>query len=189
MLQHREKNACTRDFLRQAFLLRRIASDYGIPFIINDRVDVALACEADGVHLGQEDMECALARRLTGPDMILGVSVSTPDEAVEAEAAGADYLGVGPIFSTPTKPDAVPAIGLEMIETIRRRVRLPLVAIGGINQANAGEIIRRGADGIAVVSAIIAAPEPRDAARRLGEIAGEELRGSAARGRAIRAGK
>ncbi len=167
VVQLREKNAGAREFLDQAFTLRQAASDLAIPLIINDRVDIALACRADGVHLGQEDMNCALARRIVGEDMIIGVSVSTVDEAQEAEADGADYLGVGPLFATPTKADALPATGLGVLRTIRQAVRIPLVGIGGITYANAGDVIRAGAHGIAVVSAIIASPNPGAAARAL----------------------
>ncbi len=167
VIQLREKDAGTRQFLEQAFALRQTASDLAIPFIINDRVDIALACCADGVHLGQGDMNCALARRIAGKDMIIGVSVSTADEALEAEADGADYLGVGPLFATPTKADALPAKGLGVLRTVRQAVRIPLVGIGGINYTNAGDVIRAGADGIAVVSAIIASPNPGAAARAL----------------------
>jgi thiamine-phosphate pyrophosphorylase len=167
VVQLREKNAGAREFIEQAFALRQAASDLAIPLIINDRVDIALACRADGVHLGQGDMHCALARRIAGEDMIIGVSVSTADEALEAEAEGADYLGVGPLFATPTKADALPATGLGVLRTIRQAVRIPLVGIGGINHTNAGDVIRAGADGIAVVSAIIASPNPGAAARAL----------------------
>ncbi len=167
VVQLREKDAGARAFLDEAFALRQAASDLAIPLIINDRVDIAMACRADGVHLGQGDMHCALARRIAGKDMIIGVSVSTVDEALEAEADGADYLGVGPLFATPTKADALPPTGLGVLQTIRQAVRIPLVGIGGINHTNAGDVIRAGADGIAVVSAIIASPNPGAAARAL----------------------
>jgi thiamine-phosphate pyrophosphorylase len=167
VVQLREKDAGTREFLDQAFVLRRTASELGIPLIINDRVDVALVCRADGIHLGQEDMSCALARPIVGEDMIIGVSVSTVDEALEAEADGADYLGVGPLFATATKPDALPATGLDVLRAIRRAVRIPLVGIGGINDANAGDVVGAGADGVAVVSAIVASPDPCAAARAI----------------------
>jgi thiamine-phosphate pyrophosphorylase len=167
VVQLREKDVGTREFLEQAFVLRQAASELGIPLIINDRVDIALACRADGVHLGQEDMHCAFARRIVGEDMIIGVSVSTADEALEAEADGADYLGVGPLYATATKPDALPATGLGVLRSIRRAVRIPLVGIGGITDANAGAVISAGADGVAVVSAIVASPDPAAAARAL----------------------
>ncbi len=148
-------------------MLRQAAFELGIPLIINDRVNIALACRADGVHLGQADMHCALARRIAGKDMFVGVSVSTADEALEAEADGADYLRVGPLFATPTKADALPPTGLGVLRSIRLAVRIPLVGIGGITYTNAGAVIRAGADGVAVVSAIIASPDPGAAARAL----------------------
>ncbi len=167
VVQLREKDAGAREFLDQAFALWQAASDLAFPIIIHDRLDIAMACRADGVHLGQGDMHCAYARRIAGKDMIIGVSVSTADEALEAEADGADYLGVGPLFATPTKADALPPTGLGVLRTIRQAVRIPLVGIGGINHTNAGDVIRAGADGIAVVSAIIASPNPGAAARAL----------------------
>ncbi len=167
ILQLREKDVATRLFLERAFVLRQVALELGIALVINDRVDVALACRADGVHLGQSDMPCALARRLVGEKMLIGVSVGTVDEAVEAEADGADYLGVGPLFATFTKPDALPATGLDLLRSIRRAVRIPLVGIGGIKRENAGEVIGAGAHGVAVVSAIVSAPDPGAAAGAL----------------------
>jgi len=167
VVQLREKDAGAREFLDQAFTLRQVTAELAIPFIINDRVDIALACSADGIHLGQEDMPCTLARRITGEDMMIGVSVSTVDEALEAQADGADYLGVGPLFPTPTKADALPATGLGVLHSIRRAVRIPLVGIGGLTPANAGDVMRAGADGVAVVSAIVASPDPGAAARAL----------------------
>lgn len=175
-VQLREKNATTREFIEQASALRKTTIELAIPLIINDRVDIALACRADGVHLGQSDMQCALARRIVGKDMIIGVSVSTVDEAVEAEADGADYLGVGPLYATLTKPDALPATGLSLLSTIGRAVRIPLVGIGGITYENGGEVIRAGADGVAVVSAIIASADPQAAARALRAEIDEALR-------------
>ena len=119
------------------------------------------------MHLGQEDLPCDLARRLLGPERLLGVSVSTPEEARQAEAAGADYLGVSPIFVTPTKQDTPAATGLAGLRAIRAVTALPLVAIGGLSATNAGEVMAAGADGIAVVSALMAAADPREAARAL----------------------
>ncbi len=161
VVQLREKDAGAREFLDKAFALRQAVSDLTIPLIINDRVDIALACRADGVHLGQEDVHCALARRIAGKDMNTGVSVSSADEALEAEADGADYLGAGPLFATPAKADALPPTGIGVLRTFRLAVRIPMVGIGGITYTNAGDVIRAGADGVAVVSAIIASPNPR----------------------------
>lgn len=166
-VQLREKEATARQFLQQGEALRRATSKLGIPFLVNDRVDIAQACGADGVHLGQSDMPCALARRILGEGRIIGVSVSTLEEAVEAQAEGADYLGVGPVFATSTKTDALPATGLGLLEAIGHAVAIPLVGIGGINQTNAGEVILAGASGVAVVSAIIAGADPGKAARSL----------------------
>ncbi len=165
VVQLREKNLSTREFVRQALALKSAVSGMGIPFIINDRVDIALACEAAGVHLGQDDMNCALARRIVGKDVLIGVSVSTAEEARQAEAEGADYLGVGPVFQTTTKTDASQPTGLAVLSEIRRIVRIPFVGIGGITPANAADVIRSGADGVAVVSAIVASLDPHHAAR------------------------
>lgn len=167
IVQIREKTLGGRAFFEAALSLRRLLDELGRPLIVNDRLDIALACGAAGVHLGQEDLPCAEARRLAGPDVLIGVSVSTPGEAVQAERDGADYLGVSPVFDTPTKTDAPPAVGLEGLRRIREVTSLPLVAIGGIHPFNAAEVIRAGADGIAVVSAIMAAPDPCLAATTL----------------------
>jgi thiamine-phosphate pyrophosphorylase len=167
MVQLREKTLDTRSFFHRAIVLKQLTDGAGVPLIINDRLDIAMACGAAGVHLGQEDLECAAARRIAGNRMILGVSVSTPGEALAARAQGADYLGVSPVFSTPTKPDAPVSTGLEGLREIRRTVHIPLVAIGGINEANAAHVIQAGADGIAVVSAIVASASPCLAARQL----------------------
>lgn len=167
IVQLREKIAGTREFLNQAFALRKVTKESGIPLIINDRVDIALACGADGVHLGQEDMACTLARPLVGNQMIIGVTVNTPDEAVEAQAAGADYLGAGPVFATSTKTDSSVPIGLAGLREICQVVSIPVVGIGGINAVNAREVIRCGAEGIAVVSAIVASQNPLSAALEL----------------------
>lgn len=167
VVQLREKAASSREMLRRARALKEILAPRGVPLIVNDRCDVALAARADGVHVGQGDLPCALVRELAGPGLVIGVSVSTVEEAVQAERDGADYLGVSPVFETPTKADTPPAAGLDGLRRIREAVRLPLVAIGGIRAGNAAAAIRAGADGIAVVSAIMAAPDPRAAARAL----------------------
>ena len=167
VVQLREKDLSTGDFLRQAFSLKELTDRMGVPLIINDRLDIAMACGTAGVHLGQDDMDCAQARRIAGEEMVIGVSVSSPEEAVKAELDGASYLGVSPVFSTPTKTDAPAPAGLEGLCRIREMVRIPLVGIGGISAANAPDVIRSGADGIAVVSAIMASSDPCMAARRL----------------------
>lgn len=167
VVQYREKAASTRQMIAEAQALRELTRRAGVPLIVNDRLDVALAIDADGVHVGQDDMPAALARRLIGPDKILGVSAANLAEAMQAAQDGADYLGVGPIFATPTKPDAAPPIGMEGLRAICRQVALPIVAIGGINAANAADAIRAGAHGIAVVSAVVAAEDVAAAASQL----------------------
>jgi thiamine-phosphate pyrophosphorylase len=164
VVQLREKNLDTRAFVELALAVKRLLSPHGVPLLINDRVDVALAAGADGVHVGQDDMPAALARKLIGAEKLLGLSVHTLEEALAAEDADVDYLGVGPIFATQTKPDAKAPIGPEGLARIRSATGRPLVGIGGIGPENAAEVIRAGAAGVAVVSAICAADSPRDAA-------------------------
>jgi thiamine-phosphate pyrophosphorylase len=166
-VQLREKECSTREFVDLARRLKAILAPAGIPLIINDRVDVALAARADGVHIGQSDMEYRDARALLGPDAIVGLSVETTAQADEAEALDADYLSVSPIFPTPTKTDTAAAWGIGGLAALRKASRHVLVAIGGINAANAAGVIDAGADGIAVVSAICEARDPEEAARRL----------------------
>jgi thiamine-phosphate pyrophosphorylase len=166
-VQLREKNIGTREFIEAAQALLAGLRPLGVPLIINDRVDVALAVGADGVHLGQRDMPVADARRLGPPAWIIGVSAESLADAIRAEKEGADYIGVSPVFATPTKTDAAPPLGLAGLRTIRAAVKIPLVAIGGIHAENAREVIRAGADGLAVVSAIVSAASPREAAAAL----------------------
>ncbi len=166
-VQLREKDLSTRLFVQEAMRVKRLLAPYGVPLIINDRVDVALAAEADGVHIGQDDMPYSLARKLLGPRAIVGLSVETLEQVLEAEAFDVDYLGVSPVFPTPTKPDAGPAWGLEGLARARQHSHHPLVAIGGLNAGNAGAVVRAGADAIAVVSAICSADDPRRAAEEL----------------------
>ena len=179
VIQLRDKEASTRELLRMALELRRVTREAGALFIVNDRLDVALASEADGVHVGQDDMPAELTRKLVGPKMIVGVSCKNVAEALDALAAGADYLGVGAIYPTPTKPDVGDAIGLAPIGEIRRATGLPIVAIGGVNATNAAEVIAAGADGIAVVSAVYGQPDPRRASERLLAIVRDALRATA----------
>jgi thiamine-phosphate pyrophosphorylase len=139
----------------------------GVPLLVNDRVDIALACGAAGVHLGQEDIPVAAARRLLGPGAAIGVSVNTPEEASRAERDGADYVGAGPAYATATKETALDVLGPAGIGAIKRATRLPVVAIGGVGPANAADLAAAGADGIAVVSAILGAQDIRRAAEDL----------------------
>jgi thiamine-phosphate pyrophosphorylase len=166
-VQLREKDCPTREFIAEARLLKDLLRGTSIPLIINDRLDVALAVGAEGLHLGQQDMAIADARRIVGAGLIIGISAESLDDARRAAAEGADYIGISPVFATATKKDAAPPLGLEGIRRIRRAVSLPLVAIGGITVDNAAAVIGAGADGVAVVSAIVAAPCPRSAAAAL----------------------
>jgi len=167
-VQLRMKNASGRSMLAQAKKIREIAYEMNRIFIVNDRVDVAMASGADGVHLGQDDMPLEDARLLMGDDAIIGITVSNVEEAVEAYEGGADYLGIGSIFTTTTKPDAGQGIGLDAIVSIREAVPdIILVAIGGINQGNIKDVIRAGADAAAVVSAVVAQEDIRKAAHDL----------------------
>lgn len=166
-VQLREKHSDTRSMIEEARQLKQLLAGTGIPLIINDRVDVALAVGADGVHLGQRDMELRDARRLAGRAMLIGISAESLADALRAEAEGADYIGISPVFATPTKTDTAAPLGLEGIRRIRAAVDLPLVAIGGIHAGNAAEVVRAGANGVAVVSAIVAAANPREAAMTL----------------------
>jgi thiamine-phosphate pyrophosphorylase len=169
-VQLREKDVSTRFFVEEARKIKALTAQFRAPLIINDRLDVALAVEADGVHIGQEDMPYAVARNLMGPQTIIGLSVETWDDVVQAEELDVDYLGVSPIFETPTKTDTKGSWGLEGLARIKAYSRHPLVAIGGLNASNAADAVMAGADGIAVVSAICAAPDPLHASRELHDI-------------------
>ncbi len=167
-IQVREKELATRAFLAEVADLRRILSGTGVPLFVNDRVDVAITARADGVHVGQDDLPAADARRLIGPDMLLGVSVASQSDARQALADGADYVSVSPVFLTPTKPDADRAVGLEGVSRIRAAVGdAPVLAIGGIDRRNAASVVQAGSDGVSVVSAIMAAKDPTAAAAAL----------------------
>ena len=167
VVQLREKKASTREFLQLAIDLKKVLDPLNIPLIINDRVDVALAADASGVHLGQNDMPVSIARKLLGKDKVIGLSVETEADLESLNALKPDYLGVSPIFSTPTKTDTVREWGLEGLKSVSQRVDYPLVAIGGIKIENARSMIEHGADGIAVVSAICASENPGEAAAKL----------------------
>jgi thiamine-phosphate pyrophosphorylase len=165
MFQVRMKTAPTGEFYTNAAgLYPRIKAAAG-RFIINDRCDVALAVGADGVHLGQEDLPLAEARRMLGPDKIIGISTHTVAQALEAQEGGADYIGLGPIYATRSKIDPHPCVGLAGLREVRARVRLPIVAIGGISLVNVADVLAAGADYVAALSAILAAQNP-DAAMR-----------------------
>lgn len=170
VLQLREKQQpTTRDYIRVAQELRAWARAAHVPFIINDRVDVALEVDADGVHLGPDDLSLETARRILGHGRVIGVSAGTVDEAREAERGGADYIGVGAVYSTASKADAGEPIGVNGFGAIARSVRIPAVAIGGIRSENAASLITAGAAGVAIISAIISAPDVEHAARGVSE--------------------
>lgn len=166
-VQLREKALDTRAFIKEARQVQAWTRALGVPLIINDRVDVALAVEADGVHLGQNDMPYAEARRLLGPDRIIGLSVESVADAEAAEDWDVQYLGVSPIYLTSTKTELETALGLEGLRQIRAVSRHPLVAIGGMNADTIAGAIQAGADGVAVVSALCSAPDPEAMARQL----------------------
>ena len=178
MVQLREKEATTREFCEEGLKIREFLGEHNIPLIINDRLDIVLALDADGIHVGQDDMPVVVARRILGEDKIIGASVFTPAEAREAEAAGADYLGLSPIFVTSTKPGLTAQIGIDGIAPIRQAVRIPLVGIGSMKAGNAFEAVRAGLDGVAVVSAICSHRDPEAAARA---IKAEVMRAKASR--------
>jgi len=167
IVQLRDKQASTRDLVEQGRALKARINPLGAYVLINDRVDVALAIEADGVHLGQDDLGLDDARRLMGPDAIIGVSVRTSEEVQAAERGDASYLAASGVFDTPTKTDVGPAIGLDNLGRLRCATSKPLVAIGGINSGNAADVVAAGADGVAVVSAVMAAPDAGAACRDL----------------------
>ena len=167
MVQLREKDMKTRDFIRRAVEVRKILSRYGIPLIVNDRVDVALAIEADGVHIGQSDMPYEYVRKIIPGSMILGLSVETVEQVAEAEDYDLDYVSLSPLFFTPTKTDLYREWGIAGLEEVCKRSRHTVIAIGGINASNAADVIGAGAAGIAVVSAICSAPDPEHESGKL----------------------
>lgn len=171
LVQLREKSVSTREFLELAIRVKEITSRYRIPLIINDRLDIALAVDAEGLHVGQDDLPMLKARELLGPSKIIGVSASTLAEALLAQQQGADYLGVGAVFSTSTKTDAS-EVSLEQLEIIKKSVTIPVVAIGGINETNLIRVMSTGIDGVSVVSAILAKEDILMAAKQLQELIG-----------------
>lgn len=167
IVQLREKDASTGEFVELASRLKAILKPYGIPLIINDRVDVALAVDADGLHIGQSDMPYEIARKLLGPDKIIGLSVENMDDLLKANKLDVDYVGISPVYGTPTKTDTAEPFGLEGLHKAVAHSVHPTVAIGGMNAATIPAVMAAGADGVAVVSAICSAPSPRQAARHL----------------------
>ena len=165
MVQLREKAATTREFLEEARTLKALLADSGVPLIVNDRVDVALAVDADGVHVGQSDMPVEAVRALVGPGKLIGLSITSEAEMRRPDAGLADYLGIGPVHPQHTKGDASAPLGLGGFASLRRMTRKPVLAIGGVKPADVALLSQEGADGMAVVSAIMAAEDPEAAAR------------------------
>ncbi len=170
MVQLREKNATTREFIQEALAIKVILKHHNVPLIINDRVDVALAVDADGVHIGQNDMSWRMTRRLLGPDKLIGLSVESVEQLEEANKADIDYIGISPVFTTPTKEELETGLGLKGTAKIANKSVHPSVAIGGIKPDNAAEVLNTGVNGISMVSAICSAEDPEAAARELAEI-------------------
>lgn len=179
VVQVREKDATARDRLQVARTVREQTRAAGVPMVVNDRVDIAAAADADGVHLGDDDLPVAAAREQLGTDAVIGRSVSTPEAAREAEAAGADYLGVGAVYATGSKADIDDEeyeVGLAPVRDIDEAVDIPFVGIGGVTAENAAEVVAAGADGVAVITAVTAAADPTRATRKLGEAVAEGRR-------------
>ena len=177
IVQLRDKGASTEALYRAGLGMQELAKRAGAAFVVNDRLDVAQATGADGAHVGQDDMPAAVARGLLGKDAIVGVSVENGEQAQEAERDGATYVAVGPIYEARgSKADAGPPVGSDAVAEIKRHVSLPVVAIGGINHENAAEVVAAGADGLAVMTAIIAAPDIAEAARRMRRVIDEARR-------------
>ncbi|WP_315122313.1 thiamine phosphate synthase [uncultured Clostridium sp.] len=166
LVQLREKDISTREFYEITSKVKKITDQYNVPLIINDRLDIALAVDASGVHVGQSDMEASIVRKIIGEEKILGVSARTLEEAKKAERDGADYLGVGAMFGTNTKKDAK-NVSFEELDKIRGEVSIPIVAIGGINENNVAELKGKGIDGIAVISAVLHRKDIKEASENL----------------------
>jgi thiamine-phosphate pyrophosphorylase len=173
-IQLREKDYSGRELLQAGTVLRLLTRELGARLIVNDRIDVAKAIDADGVHLGQGDLPIEVARAILGPDKIVGLSTHNVAEAVAAERAGANYIGLGPMKPTQTKLDTEPVVGPAGIKEVRRHVALPIVAIGGIKQEDVAEIIRSGANAVAIISAIVGSDDVEGAARMVRAIVDEE---------------
>lgn len=165
-VQLREKELDESDFLKEAKQISTLCKEYKVPFIVNDNVNIAIACKADGIHIGQEDMELTNVRKLVGEDMIIGVSAHTVEEAIKAQEGGADYIGIGAVFTTSTKTD-VDVLSFETLRSICEAVDIPTVAIGGIKKDNICKLKGSGIDGVAVVSAIFAAKDIATATKEL----------------------
>lgn len=166
-LQFRQKIGATREMIEVARQLKHLCEDSDVTFIVNDRVDVAIASEADGVHLGQEDFPIPLARKLLGETRIIGGSAVTLEEAQECLSEGADYIGFGPVYPTTSKDDAGPVTGIDLLKEVVNAISIPIIAIGGVTVENTPEVMRAGAQGIAVISAVCCQENPEQATKEL----------------------
>jgi thiamine-phosphate pyrophosphorylase len=178
-IQFRQKTGATRDMIQSAQRMRRLCEEEGVTFVVNDRIDVAMAVEAHGVHLGQNDFPIPLAREILGPNVIIGGSAATMDEARICLSEGADYVGFGPVFPTGSKDDAGPVSGLEILGEVVLAIPLPVIAIGGVSAENTGDIMKTGARGIAVISAVCCQKDPEGATRALYAALEEAAKGGA----------
>lgn len=169
VIQLRDKVSSEKEIIKDAHRLRTLTRKYKIPFIINDRVDIAAACDADGVHLGQDDLPVSHARPLLGNNRLIGVSTHSIEQAKKAQEDGADYIGIGPIFPTPTKPDRRP-IGLGILKKIKTEISIPSIAIGGIHKDNLGDVLNSGARAVCVIGASLSSSDVEDATRTLKNI-------------------
>ncbi len=165
-IQFRCKSGSTKEMIASAVQMKKLCKEAGVPLIINDRVDIALAAEADGVHLGQDDFPIPLARNILGPDAIIGGSAGDMDEALKCLSDGVDYIGAGPVYATGSKSDAGPATGIENIRIIVEKISLPVIAIGGIKALDVNNLLDAGAYGVAVISAVCLDNDPETAASR-----------------------
>lgn len=183
-VQLRDKNASKRELLEKAKALRELTRRYGVPFVVNDHPDIALAVDADGVHLGQDDLPLSVARSIMGPDRIIGISTHSIEQAREAEKDGADYIGVGPVYPTGTKPGRA-AVTTAYVKEAAAEIRIPFVAIGGIAPDNADDVLAAGARRLCAVSAIVGSADPAAATRRLLERIEAAASASAVKGDSI----
>lgn len=170
IVQLREKNTGSREFYNLALKLKNMLQKYEVPLIINDRLDIALAAGADGIHLGQSDLPAGIVRKILGPHKIIGLSVESLQDAIAANEADVDYIAVSPVFATPTKADTKKPFGISGVREVSEISKHPCITIGGINANNVRTIIKNGASGIAVVSAVMSAASPYDAAKELKEL-------------------
>ena len=166
-IQYRQKSGSTREMIEIARNMKRLCSEAGVTFIVNDRLDVAIAAEADGVHLGQDDFPIPMARELLGEGRIIGGSAATLDEARKSLSEGADYVGFGPIYPTSSKDDAGPVSGIDILKQVVEIIPLPIIAIGGVGAENIPDVMRAGAHGIAVISAVCCQDDPEGATKSL----------------------